>query len=284
VHSITAPPFLCLAGAFHCRAMVFLFGRRISSPRRFFFVRPAHPIIVPQSLQPAGTSHRRAAISLLHSICLAHLIAAPHSLCPAGASHHRAAISSAGRLISLPHRNLFAAIYSFAGAFATDPPILCWSIWPAHSLPSRHRFGVVLIGWRIPRRAATDLVLFHLAGAFPTEPPPIWCCFIWPAHSLPSRHRFGVVLLGRRIPRQFGLFVCRRICCQPTDLVLLHLAGASPRRTTIAHFGRRIPLLRQLCLSRLAHPIAHFCRRIPLPCHHRSFWSAHPLAVPPLPT
>ncbi len=107
-----------------------------------------------------------------------------------------------------------------------------------------------------------------MAGAFPAEPPPIWCYSIWPAPSPQSRHRFGVVSLGRRIPRLFGLFVCRRISRQPTDLVLLHLAGASPRRTTIAHFGRRIPSLRHLCLSRLAHPIAHFSL-------------AHPLAAPP---
>jgi hypothetical protein len=112
------------------------------------------------------------------------------------------------------------------------------------------------------------LVLFRLAGAFPAEPPPIWCCFIWPAHSPPSHHRFGIVSLGGRIPRRFGLFVCRRIRRQPNDLVLLHLAGASPRRTTIAHFGRRIPSLRHLCLSRLVHPIAHFLL-------------AHPLAAPP---
>jgi len=138
VHSITAPPFLCLAGAFHRRAMVFLFGRRISSPRRILFVRPAHPIAAPQSLR---------------------------------------------------------CIYSFASAFAADPLIWCCSILPAHSPPSRHRFGVVSFGRRIPRRAATDLALFHLAGAFPADSvssfagafaanPPIWCCSIWLAHPL----------------------------------------------------------------------------------------------------
>ena len=107
-----------------------------------------------------------------------------------------------------------------------------------------------------------------MAGAFPAKPPPILCCSIWPAHSPPCRHRFGVVSLGRQVPRRFGLFVCRRIRRQPTDLALLHLAGASPCRTTIAHFGRHIPSLGHLCLSRLAHPIAHFS-------------PAHPLAVPP---
>jgi hypothetical protein len=196
-----------------------------------------------------------------------------------------------------------------AGAFpAKPPPIWCCSIWPAHSPPSRHRFGVVPFGRRIPRQAATDLVLFHMAGAFPAEPPPIWCCSVWPAQSPPSHHRFGIVSLGRRIPRRFGLFVCQHICRQPTNLVLLHLAGASPRHTTIAHFGRRIPSLCHLCLSRLAHPIAHFLPahplaappllflagasprhatiaylgwRIPLPCLHRLYWSAHPIAAPP---
>ena len=231
--------------------MVFLFGRRISSPHRFFFVRLAHPIIVPRSLQPAGTSHRHAAISLLHSICLAHLIAAPHSLCPAGASHHRAAISSAGRLISSPHRNLFAAIYSFAGAFATDPPILCWSIWPAHSLPSRHRYGDVPFDRRIPRQNATDLVLFCLAGAFPAEPPLIWCCSIWPAHSPPSRHRFGVVLFGRHIP-----------CRAATDLALFHLAGAFPADLVSSFAGA-------------------FAANPPIWCCF--IWLVHPLATPPLP-
>jgi len=151
VHSITAPPFLCSAGAFHHRAMVFSFGRRISLLRRILFVRPAHPIIVLQFLQPAGTSHRRATISSLQSIRL-----------------------------------------------------------PAHS-PQNHRFGVGPFGRRIPHRAVTDLVLFHLAGAFPAEPPPIWRCFTWPAHSppiwslcfpahSPPTHRFSVAPFGWRIP------------------------------------------------------------------------------------
>ena len=138
-----------------------------------------------------------------------------------------------------------------------------------------------------------------MAGAFPAEPPPIWCCFIWRAHSPPSRHRFGIFSLGRRIPRRFGLFVCRRIRCQLTDLVLLHLAGASPRRTTIAHFGRRIPSPRHHCLHRLAHPIAappslflagasprcatiaYLGWRIPSPYLHRLSQSVHPIAAPP---
>ena len=147
-----------------------------------------------------------------------------------------------------------------------------------------------------------------MAGAFPTKPPPIWCSSIWQVHSPPSRHRFGIVSLGQRIPCQFGLFICRRICRQPTDLMLLHLAGASPCRTTIAHFGRHIPSLGHLCLSRLAHPIAHFLPahplavppslflagasprratiaylgwRIPSPCLHCLSWLVHPIATPP---
>jgi hypothetical protein len=51
VHSIAAPPFLCSAGAFHRRDMLYSFGRRISSPRRILFVRPAHLIAAPQSLR-----------------------------------------------------------------------------------------------------------------------------------------------------------------------------------------------------------------------------------------
>jgi hypothetical protein len=103
------------------RALVFSFSRRISSPRRILFVRPVHPIVVPQSLR-----------------------------------------------------------------------------LPAH-LPPIYRFGVVPFGRRIPRRATTDLVLFRLAGAFPSTfsadlvssfagafaaNPPIWCCSIWLAHPL----------------------------------------------------------------------------------------------------
>jgi hypothetical protein len=148
------------------------------------------------------------------------------------------------------------------------------------------------------RRRSTDLVLFRLAGAFPAEPPLIWCCSVWPAHSPPSRHQFGVVPFGRRIPRRFGLFVCRRIRCQPTDLVLLHLAGSSPRCATIAYLGWRIPSPIFLPAHPIAAPplpilavasprratIAYIGWRIPSPCHHRSFWPAHPLAMPPLPT
>jgi len=189
----------------------------------------------------AGAFHHCAAVSF-------------HS---AGASHRRAAFSFVcrrirrrstdlvllfGRRISSPHRILFRL--------------------PAHS-PPIHQFGVAVRPAHLI--AAPHSLLF--AGVFAADPP-IWCCSVWPVHSPPSRHRFGVVSLGRRIPRRFGLFVCRRIRRQPTDLVLLHLAGASLRRTTSAHFGRRIPSLRHLCLSRLAHPIAHFS-------------TAHTLVVPP---
>jgi hypothetical protein len=185
--------------------MLFLFGRCISSPRRILFVRPAHPIIVPQSLRLP-----------------VHL--------------------------------------------------------PVH-LPPIHRFGVVPFIRRIPRRAATDLVLFCLAGACPAD------------------RLFGVIPFGRCIPRRAA-----------TDLVLLHLAGAfsadlvslfagafAAGKQSVASFGWRIPSLRHHCLSRLAHPITHFfacaspCRttiahfghRIPSPRHHCLHRLAHPLAVPP---
>jgi len=235
--------------------MVFLFGRRISLPRHILFRLPAH-------LPPI---HRFGV-----AVRLAHLIAAPHSL-------------------------------SFAGALAANSPIWCCCLAGAS-----HRRATFSFVCRRICRQFTDLVLFRLAGAFAADPP-IRCCSVWPAHSPPFRHQFGVVSLGRRIPRRFGLFFCRRICRQPTDLVLLCLAGASPCRTTIAHFGHRIPLLRHLCLSRLAHPIAHFlpahplavppslflagaspCRatiaylgwRIPSPCLHRLSRSVHPIAAP----
>jgi len=246
-----------LAGAFHQRAAISLFGRCIPSTRRrfwpvhsitappFLFVRPAHLIAAPHSLLFAGAfaadppiwccclasaSHRRAPFSFvcrckppIHrfgvAVWPAHLIATPHSL-------------------------------SFAGAFAADPPVWCCSAWPAHS-PPMHQFGVVPFGWRIPRRAATDLALFHLDGAFPADSvslfvgafatnPPIWCCSIWLAHPL----------AGPPLPI---------------------LVVASPCCATFAYLGWRIP-----------SPI--FCKCIPSPFHHRSFWPAHPLTVSPLPT
>jgi len=111
----------------HRRAFIFSFGRRISLLRRILFVRPAHPIIVPQSLR-----------------------------------------------------------------------------LPAHS-PRIHQFGVVPFGRRIPCRAATDLALFHLDGAFPAD----------------------------LVSSFAGAFAA--------NPVSLFLAGASPRRATITLFGRRIP-------------------------------------------
>jgi hypothetical protein len=149
VHSITAPPFLCSAGAFHRRAMLFSFGRRISSPRRILFVRPAHPIIVPQSLR------------------------LPVHLPPI----HRFGVVPFIRRI--PRRA------------ATDLVLFCL----AGACPADRLFGVIPFIRRIPRRAATDLVLLHLAGAFPANlvslfagafaaNPPIWCCSIWLAHPL----------------------------------------------------------------------------------------------------
>jgi hypothetical protein len=167
-----------LAGAFHQRAAVSLFGRRISSPRRILFRLPAHS----PPIHRFGVAVRPA-----------HLIAAPHSLPFRRRIRRRPTdlVLLFGRRISSPRRILFR----LAGAFAADPPIWCYFVWPAHSPPSLHRFGVVPFGRRTPRRAATDLVLFHLAGAFPANlvssfagafpaNPPIWCCSIWLAHPL----------------------------------------------------------------------------------------------------
>ena len=86
-----------------------LLGRRIPSPRRHLFDRPAHPIAAPPSLRSAGTSHCRAAILISASASShrpinfwrahpqspcpnplfqpAHPIAVPPSPISAGASH-----------------------------------------------------------------------------------------------------------------------------------------------------------------------------------------------------
>ena len=113
VHSISAPSFLCSAGAFHHRAAVSLFGRCIPSPRHGLCVRPAHLIAAPHSLCPAGASHRRAAPShfgrRIPSPCqhclprLAHPIAMPPSPILVGASHRCTALSYFSRCISSPH-------------------------------------------------------------------------------------------------------------------------------------------------------------------------------------
>jgi hypothetical protein len=217
-HSISAPPFICLAGAFHQRAAVYLFGRRIPLAPRRFFDRPAMS---------------RAASSV---ICR-RIRRRPTDL-----------VLLFGRRISSPRRILFC----LAGAFAADPPIWCYFIWPAHSLPI-HRFGVASFAgafapdppiWccffcrRICCRS-TDLVLLCLpahsppihrfgvasfAGTFLAEPPPIWRCFTWPAHSLP--------------------------------VWSLRSAGASHRRAAITSIGRRIPSPRRHLFDRPAHPIA----------------------------
>jgi hypothetical protein len=209
-----------------------LFGRRISSPRRILFCLPAH----------SPPIHRFG-----NAVWPAHLIAAPHSL-------------------------------SFAGAFVADPPIWCCCsagashrraalsfVRPAHSPPIR-RFGAISFGRRIPRRAATDLVLFRLAGASPAEPPPIWCCFIWPAHSppiwslclpahLPPTHRFGVAPFGWRIPS-----LCHHCLSRLAYPNAHFFAGASPRRTTIAllasAFIRNAALAFGRCIYSPRRPLA----------------------------
>ena len=224
-------------------------------PRHALFVRPAHLIAAPHSLCPAGTSHRRAAISSLQSIRLP-----AHSL-----PIHRFDVGPFGRCI--PHRAATdLVLFRLASAFpAETPQIWCCSVWPAHSPPSHHRFGVGPFGRRIPRRAATDLVLFRLAGAFPAEPPQIWCCSVWPVHSPPSRHQFGVVSFDGRIPRRAA-----------TDLAFFHLAGAFPADLVSSFAGAFAATHR--------FGVAPFGWRIPSPHHHCPFWPSHPLAAPPLPT
>jgi hypothetical protein len=164
-----------LAGTFHQRAAVSLFGRRISSPRRILFRLPAHS----PPIHRFGVAVRPA-----------HLIAAPHSLLFAGA------------FVADP------PIWCCCSAGASHCPALSF-VWPAHSPPIR-LFGVISFGRRIPRRLIAPhslsfgrrirrrsayLVLFRLAGAFPADlvssfagayaaNPPIWCCSIWLAHPL----------------------------------------------------------------------------------------------------
>jgi hypothetical protein len=113
-----------LTGAFHQRAAVYLFGRRIPSARRRFFVWPAHLIAAPHPLSFAGAFAADPPI---------------WCCCSAGASHRRATFSFVcrricrqstdlvllfGRRILSPRRTLFRS----AGAFTADPPIWCYFI------------------------------------------------------------------------------------------------------------------------------------------------------------
>ena len=182
--------------------LVLLFGRRISSPRCILFrlpahlppihrfgvaVRPAHLIAAPHSLSfagafaadppiwcccSAGASHRRAAFSF---VCrrIRHRSTDLVLFCLAGASHRCATFSFVCRRICRQSTNL--VLFRLAGAFAANPPIWCCSVWPAHSPPSRHRFGV-----------------------WPAHSPPIRSLCL-PAH-LPPTHQFGVAPFGWCIP------------------------------------------------------------------------------------
>jgi hypothetical protein len=85
LHAIELIILSLLAGAFHHRAAVSLFGRRIPSPRRILFRLPAHSPPI-----------HRFGVAVLRP---AHLIATPHSLCQAGASRRRAIISFVCRRI-----------------------------------------------------------------------------------------------------------------------------------------------------------------------------------------
>jgi hypothetical protein len=198
-----------------------------------------------------------------------------------------------GRRISSPRRILFR----LAGAFAADPPIWCFFVWPAHSPPSRHRFGVVTFGRRIPRQAATDLVLFHLAGAFPANSvssfagafaanPPIWCCSIWLGHPLlayPNAH-FSPAHPLAAPPSLFwpahsfatppllsaGVFIRRA--------ALLLLASAFICHAALLSAGvliRRAALLLPACAF-IRHAALAFGRRIYSPCPSPFFAGASP--------
>jgi hypothetical protein len=115
-------------------------------------------------------------------------IAGPSSFRSAGASHCCAAFSLSGRRIPSSCHNLF----------------VCRRI----------------------RRGSTNLVLFHLAGAFLAEPPPIWHCFTWTAHS--------PLIWSLRLPAHSPPTQCRSfwpahpLAVPPS----LFLAGASPRHAT----------------------------------------------------
>ena len=144
-HSISALPFLCLAGAFHHRAAVSLFGRRIPSPRRILFCLLVHSLPI----------HRFGV-----AVRPAHLIAPPHSFLFAGAfaadppiwccsvwpAHlppiHQFGVVPLRWCICCQSTDL--VLFRLAGAFPAEPPPIWYcSIWLAHSPPSRHRFGIV---------------------------------------------------------------------------------------------------------------------------------------------
>jgi len=272
-HHPKIPPPSLLAGAFHQRAAVSLFGRCIPSPRHGLFVRPAHLIAAPHSLSfagaftadppiwccgSAGASFRRTAF-----FSFAGAFAADPPIwccCSAGESHRRAAFSFVCRRI----RRRSTDLVLLFGRRISSPRRILFRL-PAH-LPPIHRFGVVPFGRRIGRRS-TNLVLLRLAGAFPAEPPPIRRCFTRPAHSPPIRslrlpahspptHRFGIAPFGWRIPSPD--YHCP-FFAGASPRRLLFLAGASPRRATIAYLGWGIPS----------------------PCLHCLSWSAHPIAAPP---
>jgi hypothetical protein len=293
---LQSPPSL-LAGAFHQRTAVSLFGRCIPSLRPHFLFGRAS-IAGPLSFRLAGVSHRRAAFSSFGQ----RISSSCHNL-----DFYRRICRRSTDLVLLrlpahsPPIHRFG-VASFAGAFAADPPIWC-----------------CFVCRRIPRRAATDLALFHLAGAFPADlvssfagafaaNPLIGDRSFWPAHPLAmppslflagaSPRRATISLIGRRIPspcHHRSFWPAHPLAMPPS----LFLAGASPRRATIALFGRRIPSPCHLCLSKLVHPLAaplslFFGRRIPCrapiasigwgipsPCLHRLSRSAHPIAPPP---
>jgi len=113
------------------------------------------------------------------------------------------------------------------------------------------------------------------AGAFAADPP-IWCCFFCrrirrrstalvllclPAHSPPT-HRFGVASFAGASPAEPPpIWRCVTWPAHSPPLWSLRMPARSP---PTHRFGDR-----------------SFGRRIPSPCHHRAFWPAHPLAVPP---
>jgi len=119
-----------LAGAFHHRAAVSLFGRCIPSPRHGLFVRPAHLIAAPHSLSFAGAFAADPPI---------------WCCCSAGASHRRAAFSFVCRRIS----RQFTDLVLLFGRRISSPRHILFRL-PAH-LPPIHRFGVVPFGRRIRR-------------------------------------------------------------------------------------------------------------------------------------
>ena len=223
MHSITAPPFLCSAGAFN---------RRISSPRRILFVWPAHPIVVLPRPILAGASPRRATIAYIGWRIPSPILAGASPRCAtiaylgwripspilAGASPCRATIAYIGYRIPSP---------ILAGASPRHATIdyLGWrtpSLFLAGTSP--RRATIAYIGWRIP----SPCPLSFFAGASPRRH---HASSTYLGRCIPSLHRPIVFhfMRGNRngfpFPRSSKIMV-HLIAAPPSPISVCDLAGA----------------------------------------------------------